>query len=178
MRYIWKCTQCETGPCYCCAANNFCSGDAYVGSEAYPPAHCPFSAYDETPEWEPLEPLNHNNPGYQNLLDWFNGEGWDNASPALRDAIMSNWFELKTWCGDGAGYATGLLNELEATSPYQHHFLWEEMKSQVKKISKPALVAATWNRAFQVGLMMAEKIRVELEERQKNHKPPFEHSDY
>lgn len=37
--------------------------------------------------------------------------------------------------------------------------------------------AATWNRAFQVGLMLAEKIRVELEERQKNHKRPFEQLD-
>lgn len=32
--------------------------------------------------------------------------------------------------------------------------------------------------SVQVGLMMAEKIRVELEERQKNHQPPFDKFDY
>ena len=172
----------ELKPCPCCGSENvaFYTGlpdGYYEGAESFGPSHCPFSAYDENPEWEQVEPMNITNPGFQRLLDWFMEDGYEKASPALRDTILANGFELKSWV-DGAGWATELLGELEATSPCLSWSVWEELKTKVKKIGKPNLVAATWNRAFQVGLMMAEKIRVELEERQKNHKPPFDNFDY
>lgn len=173
MRIVYKCSQCKTGPCYCTAENNFCPGE-YGGQEAYDPGHCPFSAYDETPDWEKLEPVHITNPGFQSLLDWFMEDGYEKASPALRDTILASGFEAKSWV-DGAGYATELLSELEATSPCLSYSVWQEMKEKVRKLKKPELVAMTWNRAFQVGLMMAEKIRVELEERKEKGERPFEY---
>lgn len=176
MRCIWKCNQCETGPCYVCGTNAV-TEDPYAGESSFPPHTCPFSPYYEDPEWKFVSVKNPKHSPYHTLMEWFGDEGYDKASPALRDAIISCWFDGNGDRMDNASWAIGLLNELEAVGQ-THYGDVVEMEEMLKKIPKKTLLYNVWARAFQCGLMLAEKIRVELEERQKNHKPPFDKSDY
>ena len=162
MRVIFKCEECESGPCYCYSPNYGSAGGMYEQREAWPPLVCPNFPHNETADWEPVQEYTVENSPFETLFEWIGGEGYEKAAPELRDAILAGWFDVTWYMLDGSYQAVELLDEI---TDRRHRVSWAEILENVKKVPKKALIAVSWARGFQAGLMMAEKIRVELKER-------------
>lgn len=174
MKVIWKCKECEGGPCYVCAPNQVTQGSMYDTGGAYPPPICPYSPHFERAEFEEVPTYSIAHSPFDSLIEWLNDEeGYEKCSAPLRDAIFSGWFDTKYDQIEGGIAARNALMTLEEC----HGATWtldlEEIEKLIKQVKKLRLAEMAWSRGFQAGLMAAERIRVELEEKTKNGWTPW-----
>lgn len=174
MRAVFQCKECEGGPCYVCAPNQITQGSMYDTGGAYPPPICPYSPHFERAEFEEVPTYSIAHSPFDSLTEWLNtDEGWEKCSEPLRDAIFSGWFDTKYDQIEGGIAARNALMTLEGC----HGATWtldlEEIEKLIKQVKKLRLAEMAWSRGFQAGLMAAERIRVELEEKTKNGWTPW-----
>lgn len=151
---VFKCKECEIGPCFHQSENASSSG-AYSDDELFPLV-CPHGCEENT-DWQPLPCVCRNTRFGKEMQEWISGEGWDIMPEDIRDAICSGGLNAR---GVNAEKAVRALRMLE---DYDEGHLWgndlEEWKKEFSKISKIDILNAIFPTAFQAGIIYAEMLR-------------------
>lgn len=162
---VYKCKSCDCGPCYHCSKNGV-TEDPYSGVEDFSPCYCPLSGENSQAEWEKvINPARTGRDLFGSLYEWLNGDGYDTASEPLRDAIMAGGFEPSRRWEIDARKGIAMYDEFRELCYEWDGADLEEFKKRMAKINKVDAVIGVWSRAFQTGLMYAERLRVSLEEK-------------
>lgn len=159
MQTVYKCKNCEYGPCYCSTVHH---EEMPFGEDCDAPFTCPYFGHGETPEWEMCAPeITPNSPKWlDGMQEWMQGEGYDKAPEKLRDAIMACSMAPAPFYASDLMRVFNFLREVEE-STYSSFMDREEMEKQLKKITKRELIAAIFPEAFKAGVAYAEYVRQE-----------------
>ena len=159
MNTVWKCKECQFGPCYVQTGRKP-DGSIFGSDDDLRPLCCPESD-EESPEFEPVAP--EANPWSLRWIDemqeWLNGEGWENAPEEIREGIM---IDLRGRIDKyEAMRITGLLRDLEEDAR-SGVFDREEWQKKMAKIGKWELLNAIFPEAFKAGIIYGELVRQRL----------------
>jgi len=154
---VWKCKNCEYGPCYVQCTNAQDDTGAFGEDGPLPPLICPWFSEGE-PDFRFNAPeVKYNFKWGEELYDWLEGgEGYDNAPEEIRDGLA---VELASRIdGATAMRIIGLLRDYEEDymATYPERAEWEK---EFRKISKGELLNAVFPEAFKMGIMYGEMIR-------------------
>jgi len=156
MNPVWKCKNCDRGPCYVQSPNREENRDAFGQCEPVPPLLCPYCS-EESPEFELCAPeVRYRIKWCDEMYEWLSGPGYDNAPEEIRDGLA---IELESRIDRHlAMRITGLLRNYEesATADFLE---CEEWKKELKKISKDELFNVAFPEGFKAGIIYGEMIR-------------------
>lgn len=153
---VWKCKNCEYGPCYIQCKNERDDGSVFGDGGPMPPLICPWFSEGE-PDFQFNAPeVQYNLRWGEELYEWLCGEGYDNAPEEIRDGLA---VELDSRIdGYRAMQIIGLLRRYEEDRDSG----WvdrEEFSKELKKISREELLNAVFPEAFKMGVIYSEMIR-------------------
>ena len=158
MDYVFKCQECETGPCYVSGRNAVSDGSVYDNSSSpYPPCRCPFCS-DENANFELVDPNVSSVRFGEYLQDWLAGEGYDSAPEELRDAILGDGFEQHI-SRNGSYDLLRIIGMLRGVSCYsfERDDFVDELKKQKKEDLIRDLLATLYPEGFKSGICYALK---------------------
>ncbi len=156
MNPVWKCAECECGPCYIQAAKSN-PGTVFGEDDGRVPMRCPYSD-ENRPDFEFCAPDVHFTMRYcEEMYEWLSGPGYDNAPPEIRDALAVDLRgRIDGW---RAMEITGLLREYEEETGFGWIAEREEWERKMKKVSRIELLNAIFPEGFKAGIIYAEMIR-------------------
>ena len=162
MQSIYKCKECNYGPCYCQTAwrpeENMYGDDENLDR----PLHCPYFGDQEQSDFNLVNPEIRMNTKFSAAMEeWLCSVGYDDAPEDLRDAILGCGMDPR---GIDAGKALKALRMIEE---YDEGYLWgtemEEWKRSFDKIKKIDLLNAIFPIAFKAGIIYGEMLRQKRE---------------